>query len=155
MTPSEADLISDAAHLVVRRVAPDEEEIFALVGEAFRRDPERLLKTRGRADEMLGFGIDTTIALITPVVLAAVAEVVKYLAMEAAAAVDTRSRLRRLLNRKEKPAVVAAPAPVTLDETQRARVREIVLDKCRQAGVAADRADLVADAVVGVLSSRD
>lgn len=150
MTPSEADLIEDAAHLVVRRIAPGEEELFALVAEAFRRSPERLLKARGRADEMLGFGIDTTVVLITPVVLAAIGDVVKYLALEAAAAIGARSRLRRLLGRREKPAVVAA---VTLDTAQRARVREIVLDKCRQAGLEAERADLVADAVVGVLSS--
>lgn len=161
MAPSERESADQLARSVVRRVAPEEEEIFDVVAAAFHRDPRRLARGASR-DEMLGFGVDATVALLTPIVLGAVTEVVRYLALETAGAIEVRSRLQRIFRRRdarrearrtavaEQPVTVAAIGPAT-----RTAVREIVLEKCRQAGVEADRAELVADAVVGVLSTRD
>jgi hypothetical protein len=157
MAPSEQEFAEQVARSVVGRVAPEEEEIFDLVAAAYRRDPQRLARGASR-DEMLGFGVDATVALLTPIVLGAATEVVRYLAMETAGAIEVRSRLQRIFRRRdarrdavaEKPIAVAAINPAT-----RTAVREIVLEKCRQAGVEPDRAELVADAVVGVLSAHD
>jgi hypothetical protein len=51
------------------------------------------------------------------------------------------------------PAPTAVPAPATLDAEQLARVRQIVLDKCQQADLPAARAELLADGVVGALTT--
>ena len=140
------------ARSVVQRVAPEENEIFDAVAVAYRRDPQRLARGASR-DEMLGFGVDAAMALLTPIALGAAAEVVRYLAVESAGALEVRPRLQRILRRRDKRREV--PAPAALDPAKRAAVREIVLEKCRQAGVEPERAELVADAVVGVLGTTD
>ena len=140
------------ARSVVQRVAPEENEIFDAVAVAYRRDPQRLARGVSR-DEMLGFGVDAAMALLTPIALGAAAEVVRYLAVESAGALEVRPRLQRILRRRDKRQEAAPPA--ALDPAERAAVREIVLEKCRQAGVEPDRAELVADAVVGVLGTTD
>jgi len=151
MAPSAEDSAEQLAREVVLKVAPEEAEIFDLVSAAYRRDPQRLATAAGR-DEMLGFGVEAVVALLTPVVLGAISEVISYLATETADAVGVPSRLQRLLRRGRH----AAPAPVVeLDPAQVAGVREIVLAKCRQAGVEPERAGLVADAVAGALSAGD
>ena len=152
MAPSAQETAERLARSAVLRVAPEEEEIFDLVSAAYRRDPQRLTAGAGR-DEMLGFGVDDAMTLLTPVVLGAAAEVVRYLAVEAAGALEVRSRLRRVFRRRD--ARRAVPATPALDPARRAAVRTIVLEKCRQAGVEPDRAELVADAVVGALGSAD
>jgi hypothetical protein len=157
MAPSEEELAEQVARSVVRRVAPEEEEIFDLVAVAYRRDPHRLARGASR-DEMLGFGVDATVALLTPIVLGAATEVVRYLAMETAGAIEVRSRLQRIFRRRDARRAAVTGKPVTvavIDPATRTAVREIVLEKCRQAGVEPDRAELVADAVVGVLSTHD
>jgi hypothetical protein len=47
----------------------------------------------------------------------------------------------------------SAEPEITLDATQLARVREIVLATCRQVGAPEDRSLLLANGVVGALSS--
>jgi hypothetical protein len=151
MTPSAEETAEQLARLVIDGVAPEEAEIFDVVAAAYRRDPQRLAKGAGR-DEMLGFGIDTAVTLLTPVVLGAATEVMRYLAEETAGALDLRGRVQRLLSRGAAPDEQAVPV---LDPDQIAAVREIVLAKCRQAAIEPDRAALVADAVAGALSATD
>jgi hypothetical protein len=149
----------DLARLLIMEVAPEEQELFGVVSDAYHRDPEGFAKPGAGRDEMLGFGIEAVAALMTPVALAAVTEVVKYLVAEVGNAVGVQTWLKRLLRRKQRPAggtaaATAEPGPVlTLDAAQLARVREIVLDKCREVGAPEDRSLLLADGVVGALSN--
>jgi hypothetical protein len=87
--------------------------------------------------------------LLTPVILAAVNAVVRYLATEVGSAIGVRAWLRRILRSKSNKAESSLP----LNSGQLARVREIVLDKCRQAGLPEEKSQLLADAVVGALST--
>jgi hypothetical protein len=150
MAPSTQETAEKLARSAVLQVAPEEEEIFDVVTAAHRRNPQR---PAPGGDEMLGFGVDDAMTLLTPVVLGAAAEVVRYLAVEAAGALEVRSRLRRIFRRRD--ARRAAPETLALDPARRAAVRNIVLEKCRQAGVEPGRAELVADAVLGALGSTD
>jgi hypothetical protein len=150
----------DLARLLVLEVAPEEAEIFGVMGDAYQRDPERFTKPDAGRDELLGFGIEAVAALMTPVVLAAVGAVVKYLITEVGNAIGVRAWLHRVLRRKGRPAEggqsgvgQSAETEITLDATQLARVREIVLATCRQVGAPEDRSLLLANGVVGALSS--
>ncbi|WP_157745075.1 hypothetical protein [Micromonospora coxensis] len=203
---AEDEAAEELARRVIGRVAPEETEIFAVVRDAYRRDPERLTGPGDGRDRMLGFGIEAAAALLTPLVLGISAEVVRHLALEAVGAIEVRDRLRRLLGRRRGDAPdaltatvddalaiepeaapragaeqataprtapptgaddaevapadtagPAAPAPRGADAAPPAppvdvhRIRELVLTRCRQAGVEEDRAHLIADAVVGAL----
>ena len=75
-------------------------------------------------------------------------------------AIGVRAWLHRALRRKNRPTEGgpaeggdSAEPEITLDAAQLARVREIVLATCRQAGAAEDRSVLLANGVVGALSS--
>ena len=127
----------ELAELIVGQVAPEEQELFGVFSDVYRRDPRRFMAGGAGRDEMLGFGVGEAAALLTPVVLAAVGEVTRYLAELGLAGWLRRKRLDR----------------DALSSEQLARVRQIVLEKCKRAGVAEDRSDLLADAVVGALNA--
>ncbi|MEV4489694.1 hypothetical protein AB0K04_06230 [Micromonospora coxensis] len=197
---AEDEAAEELARRVIGRVAPEETEIFAVVRDAYRRDPGRLTAPGDGRDRMLGFGIEAAAALLTPLVLGISAEVVRHLALEAVGAIEVRDRLRRLLGRRRvdsadaltaatedaldtepraalgaeagEPQAALAAEAATEPETARTagpdaprdgdaapaappvdarRIRELVVTRCRQAGVEEDRARLIADAVVGAL----
>lgn len=149
MEPENAAVEHELARWVVTQVAPEEQELFRVISDAYRRDPDRVTAGAGSRDEMLGFGFETVAVLMTPVVLAAVEEVVRYLAAEVVGAVGVQVWLRRVL--RLKPGSGAGVS--ALDAGQLARVREIVLDKCQQAGVEEAKSQLLADGVVGALTN--
>ncbi|MEV4478469.1 hypothetical protein [Micromonospora coxensis] len=198
---AEDEAAEELARRVIGRVAPEETEIFAVVRDAYRRDPGRLTGPGDGRDRMLGFGIEAAAALLTPLVLGISAEVVRHLALEAVGAIEVRDRLRRLLGRRRVdsadaltavtedaldsepraalgaeaaagPQAALAAEAATEPETARTagpdvprdgdavpaappvdarRIRDLVVTRCRQAGVEEDRARLIADAVVGAL----
>ncbi|NJP35329.1 hypothetical protein [Micromonospora thermarum] len=166
--PSVEDaVVQELARRVVSRVAPEEGEIFDIVRDAYRRDPQRLTSPGGGRDQMLGFGVEAAAALLTPLALGISAEVVRHLTMEAVGAIEVGDRLRGLLRRRRDadpadgqatpaphtgdPEAAPAASPAPAPPADHARIREIVLTRCRQAGVDDDRAGLIADAVVGAL----
>lgn len=149
MESDNATLEHELARWVVTQVAPEEQELFGVINDAYQRDPDRVAGGAGSRDEMLGFGFETVAVLMTPVVLAAVAEVVRYLAAEVVGAVGVQGRLRRILRRNSE----TSQDDSALDAAQLARVREIVLAKCQQAGVEEARSQLLADGVVGALTN--
>jgi hypothetical protein len=100
---------------------------------------------------MLGFGIETAATLLTPVLLSALGDVMKYLAGELGEAIGARGWFKRRFGRKT--TTTPTPTPTALDAEQLARVRQIVLDKCQQADLPEAKARLLADGVVGVLTT--
>ncbi|WP_157740302.1 hypothetical protein [Micromonospora auratinigra] len=157
--PGEEAAAAELARRVVDRVAPEEGEIFDVVREAYRRDPARLAASADGRDRMLGFGLEGTVALLTPLALGIGVEVVRQLSLEAVGALEVGDRLRGVLRRRRAadPPAALAPAPESAEPApaaaDHARIREVVLTRCRQAGVDPDRADLIADAVIGALTS--
>lgn len=130
---------AELAEQIVLQVAPEERELFGVISEVYRHDPERFIAGGPARDEMLGFGVETAAALFTPIVLAAVGEVARYL---------TESGLRGWLQRRRHGSTGDDLSP-----GQIARVRQIVLEKCQQAGVADGKSELLADGIVGALGS--
>ena len=162
-------LIRDLAEPLVEQLSPAESgELFALLSEAHFAAPEAYAHQTGRPGP-LAFGLPELTVLMTPVLLAAATEVVKYVARAAAAsgAKPTSRLIRRMFGLGRKPGDAATsgepPAqqpsgaqppgadeqPLVLTAAQWAEIRDIVEQVALRGGADASQAQLVADAVVG------
>ena len=157
------DLVDAFAREVLASAAPEELAVFDETAEEFHRDPEKVLSTQGR-DEAVGFGLD--LALITPYVLAVAAPVLTYLlnAVTEAAKAEAKPVIKDLVHRlfhrrKQSDGTPRADAndddadePISLSPAELAEVREVALARATDLGLPAERARLLADAVVGGLN---
>jgi hypothetical protein len=151
----DTELVRDLAEAVVDEVAPEEAPIFSALADAYVKDPERALSQLGGGGDPLGFGIDSAVVMMTPVAMLVAAEVVRHLSDQLLPPVVGRGKraversFRRLLRRSSASDIAGEEAPVRLTTDQLAQVRRIAVEKARQAGVSKDKADLIADALVG------
>jgi hypothetical protein len=76
---SQNQAISEIARDVVTHIAPQELPILQGVCEAYFDDPVKALKPLKSEDRVLGFGLDASATLLTPVVIAVVSEVFQLL----------------------------------------------------------------------------
>jgi hypothetical protein len=143
------ELIRELAQPYVEEFSPAEEgELFVVLSEAHFAEPQAYARTDQRTSP-LSFGLPELAVLMTPVLLAAMTEVVRYLMAEALARgvrVSARA-IRRLFGRPD-------PGPpddeqLMLTPEQWRQVRAIVEGAAKRGGVSPDRAQLIADAVVG------
>ena len=79
MSAAESDaLVAALARATVEKAAPEELPLFRATSEAYFKDPEALERSGGK-DEMLGFGVDAAMVLMTPVVLQVAKDVIGFL----------------------------------------------------------------------------
>ena len=69
-------LVADLARAVVEQTAPEELPLFRATSEAYFDDPD-VAERSGCGDEMLGFGVDAALVLVTPVALSVARDVVE------------------------------------------------------------------------------
>jgi hypothetical protein len=142
-------LVTELARAAADRTAPEELLLFDETAADYWSDPEEVLDP-SRRGEAVGFGVDA--ALVTPVLLAIATPVVRFLASEIGQAVKESAGprvsglLRRLFGLE--PAETAQSLPAFSGE-QISRMRSIALEKGLALGLPAERAGLLADAVVG------
>jgi hypothetical protein len=150
-------LVRDLARKAVRRTAPEELPLFRPASERYFADPGEALRRRRREQEVLGFGSEAVIVLLTPVALTIATDVLKDLAAQLArsagarGAVAIRGALRRLFRLDpvdESGADVEIP-PITRE--QLARVRQSAVKRARALDLPEAKANLLADALVGDL----
>lgn len=149
------DLIVAVSRDVVTSIAPEESVLFRPVSAAYFEHPERL--SRGPRDDMLGFGVGEVVVTLTPVVLTVVSETIVYLrgelaktvARDAVAALDVK--VKALFRRFHQGQGPAEPVPA-LSHDQLAEVRRLAFEKARVMRLSEERANLLADAVVGSLA---
>src|SRR5207244_3661269 len=145
-------LEAEFARVLVVQLAPAELSLFGPISRAFFADPKRATAARSGGDEILGFGLAETAGLLTPAVLAVACHLALYLTEEvgkafAKAGADfVIEEVKRLFRRD--------PAAVKLDDAQLAQIRTMALDIARQFKLSNAKASLLADALVGHLSSR-
>ena len=160
----EVDLAAELARDVVAKTAPHELPLFEATSEEFRRDPERALAGDEAKDEMLGFGVDVALTMLTPVALVVAKDVVTFLTAEIGRVAKEESRpliaerVRTLFRRSaggdgDGEAAALAAEPVDLTDEQLAEVHRIALEKAQQLKLSADKADLLADSLVGELAT--
>jgi hypothetical protein len=149
-TDLDESLVRELAQPLVAQFSPaEQDELFAVLSEAHFADPQAYTREDARAAP-LTFGLPEMAVLLTPVMLAAMDEAVRYVVAKAFAkgAKVTAAAIRRLFGRHPAPEPAADPG-LTLTSEQWSELRQIVERVARNGGVPANQAGLIADAVVG------
>ncbi len=153
------DLITELARDVVSQIAPQELPLFRANSEAYFKDPEKVLQSQAAKDEMLGFGAGDAVVLLTPIVLATLDEVVKFVVEEVKKSVQgegaarIQQAIKALFKKFRQPEADDKKKPAPLTPEQLVQVRRIAFNKARQLKLSEERAKLLADAVVGSLAT--
>lgn len=136
---------------VVQEVAPEELPVLVALE---RLPPDRIGRALARADrrdDPLGFGMGEIAAVATPVLWAALQQVIDHMATAAAdgTAARIRSLIRTLFGRKKR----SARAIPHFGPAERDEVRDRVLEQAKKLGMKPERAELLALRVVDRLKS--
>ncbi len=161
-TMTDDELAVALARSAVERAAPEELVIFPAASEAFLEGDDPSKKTRG--DPMLGFGVESAVILLSPVALTVAKDVLGFLRDQLKKQADehgdeafdwlVKKLLRRGDDKKdEAPAAAAAPAPAELTDEQLDEVRKLAIEKAKQLKLPKDKAELLADSLVGSLAT--
>jgi len=111
---------------------------------------------------MLGFGVDLALTMLTPIALVVAKDVVTFVTAEVGRAAKEESRPLiaqrvRALFRRGKPEEGEPEAPdeepIELTDEQLHEVHRIALEKAKQLKLSADKAELLADSLVGELAT--
>lgn len=155
--PIDDALVEALARSAVERVAPEELPLFPATSEAYFADPSSLEQGRSR-DDMLGFGVDAALVLVSPVALQVAKEVIGFVVVQfrEAAAEEGEGAIKRLVarlvHRNEDEQGEDEPVPELTDE-QLQQVRALALEKARSLKLSDTKATLLADSLVGSLAT--
>lgn len=155
---TEKQLISEVARDLIADLAPQELPLFRAHSEAYFKDPQKAVQSQSAKDEMLGFGAGDAVVLLTPIVLATLDEVVKFVGEEMKTSVQGEGaawiqQAVKSLFKKFRPSEADDKKKLTaLTAEQLAQVQNIAFNKARQLKLSADRSKILADAIVGSLA---
>jgi hypothetical protein len=149
-------LVADLARDIVAQTAPQELPLFRATSAAYFKNPDKVLKSRGGKDEILGFGAGEAVLMLTPSVLFIVNQVVTFVIAEVQKAVAEESSnllddLVKKMFKKFRPAHEQnAPPPLT--PTQLANVHQLAYEEASRLALSDAQAKLLADSIVGSLA---
>lgn len=170
--PTDDELVVALARATVERAAPEEMVIFPAASQAYLEGQDPSARTRG--DPMLGFGVDSAVMLLTPIALTVAKDVLGYLRAQLKKQADEHGDeafdwlVRKLLRRGDDEADAGAPAtappadaavavqperPAELTDEQLEQVRQLAIEKAEQLKLSKDKAELLADSLVGSLAT--
>lgn len=156
MSAAESDaLVAALARATVEKAAPEELPLFRATSEAYFEDPKALERGGGK-DEMLGFGVDAAMVLMTPVVLQVAKDVIGFLGEQLRERAREQGEgaidkiIARIVNRNGSEGE-AEPVEELTDE-QLEQVRALAIKKGRALKLSDERATLLADSLVGSLA---
>jgi hypothetical protein len=165
-TISDDELAVALARSAVERAAPEEMVIFPAASEAFLEGDDPSKRTRG--DPMLGFGVESAVVLLTPVALTVAKDVLGFLREQLKKQADEHGDeafdwlVEKIFRRgddkdakkDEAPAVAAEPVePAELTDEQLEEVRKLAIEKAQLLKLPKDKAELLADSLVGSLAT--
>ena len=152
LTPAEQRaLVHQLTRDVLADTAPEELSQFEASASQYLDNPGQ--KIQQKSDEMLGSGLEIIVPL-TPYIVAAATQVVRFIAKVLSDAAEEELKpvivrwVRQLFHHEPAPAP-AAPLPAGLAE----RIRDIAISVCRDLGADQGDAAVVADAIVGRLTT--
>jgi hypothetical protein len=151
-------LVEQLARSAVTQAAPEELPLFRPTSEAYFDDPESLGKT-GSGDRVLGFGVEAAAVLVTPVALTVARDVLNFIVEQVRGRAretgrDIFDRLAdRLLGRGGERNEPDDPADRELTDEQLEQVRTLALEKARLLKLSPEKAQLLADSLVGSLAT--
>jgi hypothetical protein len=157
VSAAESDaLVAALARATVEKAAPEELPLFRATSEAYFEDPQALERSGGK-DEMLGFGVDAAMVLMTPVVLQVAKDVIGFLGEQLRERAREQGEgaidrvIARLVNRNGGEGE-AEPVEELTDE-QLEQVHALAIKKGRALKLSDERATLLADSLVGSLAT--
>ncbi|MFD6182957.1 hypothetical protein [Streptomyces goshikiensis] len=133
------------ARSAVADTAPEELELFDQTAEAFfaRPVPRRAVT----AQDPVGMGLETVVGVLSGVALAVTTSVLQHVA------VQTADRTRNMFRfRRRRESARPAPNPEPASAAQWGTLRELAQKRGMELGLSAERAELLADALVGGLA---
>ncbi|MFF5705241.1 hypothetical protein ACFY7H_22480 [Streptomyces sp. NPDC012794] len=133
------------ARSAVAEIAPEELELFDQTARAFFAQP--VPHRAATARDPIGMGLETVVGVLSGVALAVTTSVLQHVAVQAAD--RTRNRFRFGRRRQAAP---SAPDPEPLSDAHVGRLRELARKRGVELGLTPDRAELLADALVGGLA---
>lgn len=151
------EVIRELARRLVTDLAPEELPLFRPISDAYLRDPSRTLDKRHDHDEVLGFGVDAVVVLMTPVVLAIVRDVIMHLRARLVEEVAKEGGeiaggwLHRLFGPLEPPAGANVPA---LSPAQLAEVRRRAYERALALKLSETKANVLADSLTAQLATQ-
>jgi hypothetical protein len=150
-------LVAALARATVEKAAPEELPLFRATSEAYFENPESLQQRGGGKDEMLGFGVDAAVMLVTPVALQVAKQVIDFLGeqLRERAREQGESAIDRLIAKivKTDDEEPAAEPELDLTDEQLEQVRALAIEKGRALKLSDERATLLADSLVGSLAT--
>ncbi len=158
-TTTNDDVVLDVARELVARTAPQELPLFRATSAAYLKNPETVLRANPGKDEVLGFGVEAAVMLLTPVALEVAKTVVSFLAGEVRGALETETsdtiakRVHNLFHHSTLADEAVTAAPPRLTQEQLARVHDLAVEKARALDLPEAQAGLLADAMVGSLAA--
>jgi hypothetical protein len=154
-------LINDIAHELIAEISPEELDLFHPTSEAFFENLDKGLKLLEPTDEMLGFGLDTAVTFLTPVVLVLTTEVVTFLAEKAKESIKEASGelitkfIKEIFKRIPPTAEGDKRAPLALSHEELVQLRQLILDTAKRLRLPNDKTELLVHAIVGRLTIAD
>jgi hypothetical protein len=152
-------LVTALARTAVAGSAPEELPLFRAMSEAYVRDPSSLEQGEGK-DELLGFGVDVALTLVTPIALSVARDVAGFVVeqLRRRAREEGEGAIERLLERLgvgdgDKVAPTEPAATPLLSRDQLAHVRTLALEKALQLKLPTAKAELLADSLAGSLAT--
>lgn len=146
---TQKELVVEIARDVVTQIAPQELPIFQAVSDTYFADPGNTLKSLKSEDRMLGFGLDPTAILLTPVILHVMSEIFQFLTPIAKKAVEDglgneiSQIIKRMFSRFH------SSKPPVLNNDQIKLIHKNVLMAAKNLRLSDDKAALLANAVAG------
>jgi hypothetical protein len=143
------DLTTKLSRQVVAQIAPQELPLFPAISEAYFKDPQKLLGREKGKDDILGFGIDVPIVLLSPAVLLVVQFVVQEVFKSFTGEIMKRI-VEGLSGPKTKGDQEQIASPLTPE--QLAQVHEVAFQKACELQLPEQQAHLLAESIIGNLS---
>ncbi|GIE95643.1 hypothetical protein [Paractinoplanes rishiriensis] len=144
---------------IVAAVAPEELRMFSLQADEYFEDPRNAFRLDGDSDDMLGIGVGDVLPVVTPIVLAISAEVVRYLSDSVVQAAANRSldAARAAVQRMIRPRKTAADQTPVLDlpPGTEVTVRRIVTEISVKGQVSEDMIRMITDLTIGAGANED
>jgi hypothetical protein len=155
---TEHQLICDIAHEVITEIAPGELPLFRVTSKTYLENLDEGLKPRKPTDKMLGFGLDTAITFLTPVVLALTTEVIKFLVEKVKESIKEASG--ELITKFVKEMVKRIPpteerdrkTPLALSREELVELRQLLLETAKHLRLPKEKTELLVNAIVGRLA---
>lgn len=144
------------ARQVVADVSPAELPLFSATAARYRADPAGTLTPRGGDDQVLGFGAETAVVLITPFALDLVRRLLSRLSEKLgdSAADSLAGRITAWFSRGSKQQPAADPAPEPLSPGQLRMIAETARSEAASLALPPEESERLADAIVATLATR-